>query len=185
MKYPFSAPNLQPNVLKSMIFASVGVEAGGVRLRRKGFAGDSCLTVGIIADVGQVVGTVVAHCRARAGAAGPAGRSGCSSCAPRRRQPPGMPYRAGLPGSAPSGLPGHDTGAGLGLLLAEGLGHIEGRVIAPPHSGDVIGVPPTNHRSFSSLAVPVYRRPPCRWSWGSGRWPYQRWRTGRSSAGGS
>ena len=60
MKYPFSAPNLQPDVPKSMIFASVGVQIGGVRLRRERLAGDSCLTVGIIADVGQVVGTVVA-----------------------------------------------------------------------------------------------------------------------------
>ena len=41
MKYPFSAPNLQPDVPKSMIFASVGVQVGGVRLRREGrFVGD-------------------------------------------------------------------------------------------------------------------------------------------------
>ena len=122
-----------------MIFASVGVQIGGVRLRREGFAGDSCLTVGIIADVGQVVGTVVAHCRARAGAAGQ--QAALGAVAPLHDA---VSRRECLIGQVcldllHQGLPGRDTGAGLGLLLAEGLGHIVRRIVAPPHSGDVIG----------------------------------------------
>ena len=36
-------------------------------------------------------------------------------------------------------LPRHNTGAGLGLLLGQSLGHIVRCIVAPPHSGDIVG----------------------------------------------
>ena len=95
--------------------------------------------MGVVADIGQVVGAVVAHCGAGAGAAGQQSALGAVAALHDA-----VCRRECLIGQVclhllHQGLPCHDAGAGLSLLFAEGLGHVVGRIIAPPHGGDVVG----------------------------------------------
>ena len=95
--------------------------------------------MGVVAGIGQVVGAVIARCAAGAVGAGQQTALGAVSTLHHA-----VGGRECLIGQVRLnllhiGLPRHDAGAGLGLILGEGVGHVIGRIVAPPHGGDVIG----------------------------------------------
>ena len=92
--------------------------------------------MGVVAGIGQVVGAVIARCAAGAVGAGQQTALGAVSTLHHA-----VGGRERLIGQVRLnllhiGLPRHNAGAGLGLILGEGVGHVIGRIVAPPHGGD-------------------------------------------------
>ena len=95
--------------------------------------------MGVVAGIGQVIGTVVAG--GAAGAVGPGQQAALGAVGAFHHAVAGGECLIGQVclHLLHIGLPRRDTGAGLGLILAQGVGHIVRRIVAPPDSGNVVG----------------------------------------------
>ena len=102
------------------------------------FRRSGCCRMGIVAGGGQIICTVVAHGRAGAGTAGQQTALGAVAALHNASGTGECLIRQVCLHLFHQRLPRHNTGTGLCLLLAKGLGHIVGCVVAPPHSGDII-----------------------------------------------
>ena len=94
--------------------------------------------MGIVAGGGQIICTVVAHGRAGAGTAGQQTALGAVAALHNASGTGECLIRQVCLHLFHQCLPRHNTGTGLCLLFAKGLGHIVGCVVAPPHSGNII-----------------------------------------------
>ena len=94
--------------------------------------------MGVVAGTRQIIGAVVAHGGAGAGAACQQAALGAVAALHHTGRGRECLIRQVCLHLFHQGLPRHNTGTGLGLLLTQRLGHIIGCIVAPPHGGNVV-----------------------------------------------